>query len=111
MARVRECNPAAMTAREILELATLGGARVLGRDDIGAIAPGMSADLIAIDGDRPQFAGAQHDLVAALVFCPVDSVDYSFINGKKVVDRGHLTTVDLPMLVERTNKISRQMLG
>ena len=111
MARVRECNPAAMTAREVLELATLGGARVLGRDDIGAIAPGMSADLIAIDGDRPQFAGAQHDLVAALVFCPVDSVDYSFINGKKVVDRGHLTTVDLPMLVERTNKISRQMLG
>jgi cytosine/adenosine deaminase-related metal-dependent hydrolase len=111
LARVRECNPAAITAREILELATLGGARVLGRDDIGAIAPGMSADLIAIDGDRPQFAGAQHDLVAALVYCPVDSVDYSFINGKKVVDRGHLTTVDLPMLVERTNKISRQMVG
>ena len=49
--------------------------------------------------------------MAALVYCPVDSVDYSFINGKKVVDRGHLTTVDLPMLVERTNKISRQMVG
>ncbi len=110
LARVRECDAAAMTAREILAVATLGGARVLGRDDIGAIAPGMSADFIAIDGDRPQFAGAQHDLVAALVFCPVDSVDYSFINGKKVVDRGHLTTVDLPQLIERTNKISRQML-
>ncbi|MGJ3246322.1 MAG: 8-oxoguanine deaminase [Elainellaceae cyanobacterium] len=110
LARVRECDVTAMTARNILEVATLGGARVLGRDDIGALAPGMSADFIAINGDRPQFAGAQHDLVAALIFCPVDRVDYSFINGKRVVDRGRLTTVDLPQLVETTNRCATQLL-
>lgn len=109
-ARVRECDASAMSAREVLEIATLGGARVLGRDDIGSLAPGMSADLIAIDLDRPQFAGALHDPVSALVFCAVDRVDYSFINGKKVVDQGRLTTIDLAMLVEKTNRIAQIML-
>lgn len=110
VARVRDCNAGAMTARDVLELATLGGARVLGRDDIGALAPGMSADFIAINLDRPQFAGALHDPVAALIFCHVDSVDYSFINGRKVVDQGRLTTVELETLVEQTNQIAHALL-
>ncbi len=109
LARVRECDPTAVSARQILEVATLGGARVLGRDDIGAIAPGMSADFIAINVDRPQFAGAHHDIVAALIFCQVDSVDYSFINGRKVVDRGQLTTLELPILVEKHNHLAQQL--
>lgn len=110
LARVNECDPTSMSARDILEIATLGGAKVLGRDDIGAIAPNMAADFIAIDIERSQFAGAQQDLVSALIFCPVPSVDYSFINGRKIVDRGQLTTLDLPMLIERTNKIARQLI-
>jgi len=110
LARVNECDPTSMSARDVLEIATLGGAKVLGRDDIGAIAPNMAADFIAIDIERSQFAGAQQDLVSALIFCPVPSVDYSFINGRKVVDRGQLTTLDLPMLIERTNKIARQLV-
>ncbi|MCA6604309.1 MAG: 8-oxoguanine deaminase [Pseudanabaena sp. M090S1SP1A06QC] len=110
LARVNECDPTSMTARDILEVATLGGAKVLGRDDIGAIAPNMAADFIAIDIERSQFAGAQQDLVSALIFCPVPSVAYSFINGRKIVDRGQLTTLDLPMLIERTNKIARQLV-
>ena len=99
-----------MSARQILEVATLGGARVLGRDDIGAIAPGMSADFIAINVDCHQFSGAHHDIVSALIFCQVDAVDYSFINGKKVVDRGQLTTIELPMLVETHNQLAHQLL-
>lgn len=110
LARVRDCDAAAIAARAVLEVATLGGARVLGRDDIGYLAPGMSADFIAVDLDRPQFAGAHHDVVAALIFCQVDRVDYSFINGKKVVEQGRLTTVDLETLVEKTNRIAYQML-
>jgi 8-oxoguanine deaminase len=110
LARVRDCDATAMSARQILEVATIGGASVLGRDDIGALAPGMSADFIAVNLDRPQFAGALHDPVAALIFCQVDRVDYSFINGKKVVDQGHLTTIDLPSLVERANRIAFAMV-
>lgn len=110
-ARAREQDAGAMSAREALEIATLGGAAVLGRDDIGSIAPGMAADLIAIDVDRPAFAGALHDPVAALVFCQVDAVDYSIINGRVVVDRGELTTAELPLLRERTNLLATQMVS
>ncbi len=110
VARVLDNDAAAMTARDALEIATLGGARVLGRDDIGSIAPGMSADFIAIDIDRPSLAGAQHDPVAALILCGVPSVDYSFVHGRKIVDRGRLTTAELPRLVEQTNRLSTRMM-
>ncbi len=109
LARVRDCDAASMTARQILEVATLGGARVLGRDDVGYLAPGMSADFIAVNIDRPQLAGAHHDLVAALIFCYVDAVDYSFINGRKVVDQKQLTTIDLPALVEKHNRLAAEL--
>lgn len=103
-------NPAALTAREALEMATLGGASVLGRDDIGAIKPGMSADLVAYRIDTPAFAGAQHDPVAGLVFCHPGGVDYSIIHGRVVVRDGHLQTVDLPALVERHNAVSTRLI-
>ena len=109
-ARILDQDASAMTARTALEIATLGGAKVLGRDDIGSIAPGMAADLIAVDLDRPTLAGAMHDPVAALVFCQVDAVDYSFINGRRVVDRGNLTTAELPVLREQVNHLAAAMV-
>jgi cytosine/adenosine deaminase-related metal-dependent hydrolase len=102
LARVREVDVAGMTAREALEIATLGGAQVLGRDDIGHLAPGMSADFIALDTERKPFVGAHADPVAALVLCQTESVDYSFVDGKKIVDQGRLTTVDYDALAEKT---------
>ncbi|WP_414661554.1 8-oxoguanine deaminase [Horticoccus sp. 23ND18S-11] len=111
VARVAAEDASAMTAREALELATLGGARVLGRDDIGRLAPGMAADFIAVNLDRPSFAGAQADVVAALILCEANQVDYSFVHGRRVVDQGRLTTVDLPVLVERTNRLSRELVN
>ncbi|MDX2242567.1 MAG: 8-oxoguanine deaminase [Leptolyngbyaceae cyanobacterium bins.302] len=110
LARVRDRDASAMTARDILEVATLGGAKVLGREDIGALAPGMAADLIAIDLDRPQFAGALHDPVSAIIMCLAHSVDYSFINGRKVVSEGKLTTVDQHQLIEQTNRLAKQLM-
>ena len=92
LARVSASNSNALSARAALELATLGGARVLGRDDIGHLSPGMSADFISINVDRPQLAGAHQDIVGALVLCDVGSVDYSFINGKKVVQPGAISS-------------------
>jgi len=103
-------NPAALTAEEALWLGTRGGAQVLGRDDIGQLAPGKAADFIAIKSDTLDYAGCQHDLLAALVFCAPQKVDLSVINGKVVVQDGHLTTLDLRPVVERHNKISRRML-
>ncbi|MEO0541470.1 MAG: 8-oxoguanine deaminase [Cyanobacteria bacterium P01_A01_bin.105] len=111
LARVREQSAAAMTARETLELATRGGAKVLGRDDIGHLAPGMSADFIAFNLDTPAFVGSHHDAVAALIFCQPLTVDYSFINGKKVIDQGRLVTVEMETLVETCNQLATAMVS
>ena len=104
LARVRDENAQAMTVRDALAIATRGGAKVLGRDDIGYLAPGMAADLIAVNLDKPGYVGTQQDPVAALIYCQTDRVDYSFINGKKVVDRGNLLTVELDQLVAQANQ-------
>ncbi|MBL8162287.1 MAG: 8-oxoguanine deaminase [Anaerolineae bacterium] len=104
-------NPAALSAREALEIATRGGAAVLNRDDIGALAPGMSADFVAFRLDTHAFAGATHDPVAALVFCASPQVDFSVINGRLVVQDGQLLTLDLPVLVEDHNRLSRHLIN
>ncbi|MES2103428.1 MAG: 8-oxoguanine deaminase [Pseudomonadota bacterium] len=99
-------GPDAMTARQALEIATLGGARVLNRDDIGALKPGMSADLVMFDLNKLGFAGGWHDPVAALVFCTPADVAYSIINGRVVVRNGQFTTIDLGNVLERHNKLA-----
>ena len=88
-------NPAALGAQEALEIATLGGASVLGRDDIGALAPGMAADFIGYRLERLDFAGALHDPLAALVFCTPPKVDLSVINGKVRVKDGEIVGLDV----------------
>ena len=106
LARVRDESAGVMTAREALYLATRGGARVLGRDDVGYLAPGMAADFIAVDLDKPGYVGTQQDPVAALIYCQTDRVDYSFINGKKIVDKGNLTTIEFRSLIDNANKMA-----
>jgi 8-oxoguanine deaminase len=104
-------GPAAMSAREILEIATLGGAKVLARDDIGALAPGMAADIVTVRLDDIGMAGAQHDPVAALTFCQVPRVTHSIVDGRVVVRDGELTTLELPVLVERHNALARVLVN
>ncbi len=100
----------ALSAQEALEMATLGGASVLGRDDVGSLEAGKAADFIAIDLDRLEYAGAWHDPLAALIFCAPVNVDLSVINGRVVVEDGHLVGVNLGEIVARHNWISGQMV-
>jgi len=103
-------NPGAMSAREALYIATRGGAAVLGRHDIGQIAPGFAADFAIFDKDVIDFAGTQTDPLAALVFCgPVKPRDV-MINGKFVVRDGHLATMPLATLLERHDKAASGLL-
>lgn len=104
-------DPAAMTAREALALGTRGSASVLGRDDIGYLDVGMAADFAAFRLDQIAFAGAQHDPVAALVFCQSVNATYTVVNGRVIVREGFLTTTDLPVLVEKHNAISRKLVN
>jgi len=104
-------NPAALTALEAFRLATRGGAAVLGRDDIGYLAPGMAADFIGYRLDTLELAGgAPHDPLASLIFCHPPQVDLSVINGRvRVLDRT-LLDVDLPPLIARHNAIARALV-
>ena len=100
----------ALSAQEALEMATLGGATVLGRDDIGSLSPGKAADFIAINLDRLEYAGAGHDPLGALLFCHPVNVDLSVINGQVVVEKGYIVGFDLERAIARQNEISQEML-
>ncbi|WP_295374122.1 8-oxoguanine deaminase [uncultured Pseudacidovorax sp.] len=103
-------GPAEMTARDALAMATRGGAQVLGRADIGHLAPGMCADLALFDLRTLGFAGgAVHDPVASLLLCASPQAAYTVVNGRVVVREGQLATVELQPLVERHNRLAMQL--
>ena len=105
-----DLGPAQMTARDALSLGTRGGAQVLGRTDIGHLAPGMCADLALFDLNTLAFAGgAVHDPVGALLLCASPQAAYTVVNGRVVVRNGQLTTLDLGPLIERHNHMARQL--
>jgi cytosine/adenosine deaminase-related metal-dependent hydrolase len=109
--RSDEDAPPLMSARQALELATRGGAAVLGRDDIGSLEVGKCADLIAIDLNRLAYAGALHDPVAAALFCAPQNVDVNIVGGKIIVADGKITTVDIPRLVEQNNQAAARLIN
>jgi cytosine/adenosine deaminase-related metal-dependent hydrolase len=105
-----DLGPAEMTARDALNLATRGGAQVLGRPDIGHLAVGMCADLAIFDLGTLGFArGAVHDPVGALLLCASPQAAYTIVNGQVVVRQGYLVTVDLGPLIERHNALALQL--
>ncbi|HNT53530.1 MAG TPA: 8-oxoguanine deaminase [Anaerolineaceae bacterium] len=103
--------PPIMTARQALELATRGGAAVLGRDDIGSLEVGKCADFVAINLNRLDYAGALHDPLAAVVFCQPRGVDWNVVHGRVIIKNGVLQTVDVPRLVERHNRAARRLVN
>lgn len=103
-------NAAALSARDVLEMATLGGAAALGRDDIGVLASGMAADFAMFRLDTIGFAGGLHDATAALLFCTPVQAEQVVIQGRLVVQDGNLVTDDLPVLIEQHNALSRQLI-
>ncbi|NMD32052.1 MAG: amidohydrolase family protein, partial [Chloroflexi bacterium] len=106
-----ENAPALMTGRQALELATRGGAAVLGRKDLGSLETGKCADFVAINLNRLDYAGALHDPVSAVVFCAPRGVDWNVVHGRVIVRNGHLETLDVPRLVERHNRAARRLVS
>lgn len=100
-----------MTAREALWLGTRGGAAVLGRSDIGSLEAGKCADFFAVNLNRLEYAGAQHDPVAAVVFDQPVRVDYTVVGGKFIVREGQLVTVDEPDLIATHNRLAQALLA
>jgi 8-oxoguanine deaminase len=103
-------GPSEMTARDALALATRGGAEVLGRPDVGHLAPGMCADLALFDLGTVAFAGgAVHDPVASLLLCASPQAACTIVNGRVVVREGQLATVELGPLIERHNRFAKAL--
>jgi cytosine/adenosine deaminase-related metal-dependent hydrolase len=100
-----------MTARQALELATLGGARVLGRKDIGSLEAGKCADFTAINLNQISYAGGLHDPVSAIVFCYPRNVDFTFVHGKAIVEKGQLVPLDLSEHIQKHNSAAARLLS
>lgn len=98
-----------MTAREALELATLGGASVLGRSDIGSLEPGKCADFFTLDLNTIGYAGALHDPVAAVLFCAPQPARTTVINGRVVVKDGEIVTMDMAPVVATHNRLAAKL--
>lgn len=102
-------GPAAMTTAEAFALGTTGSAAVLNRPELGQIAPGFAADLAFFRKDDIALAGAiEQDPLGALMLCHVGRADRVVVNGRTVVKDGQIVTVDLPVLIERFNKLVRE---
>jgi cytosine/adenosine deaminase-related metal-dependent hydrolase len=101
----------ALSPTQALEIATLGGARLLRREDIGVLAPGKAADLIGVKYQRLSFAGGVHDPLAGLVLCDTGGVDLSIVNGRVRVQNGQLVDVDAGALTRQLNRLSQALVA
>ena len=101
-----------LSTEEILWMATVGGAKALGRNDIGQIVPGKCADITAISIDKIEYSGAQHDPAGAILFCAaMKPVDYVIVNGKVIVDQGKIKNLDEQQLIREHQKISDALVA
>ncbi len=102
----------ALTPREALEMATIGGAKVLRMErEIGSIEVGKAADIIGFKMNRLEFAGGLVDPVASLVLCDAKQVDFSMINGEVLIENGHFVKLNEEDFINKQNAISKKLLG
>jgi len=106
-------SASALTAHQALELATVNGARAIGRPDLGSLAPGKRADIVLVDMRTPTLLPV-NDLISNLVFCNSGAYVHTvFIDGRKVLDDGVVTGVDEVALArtvqERADAIRTQL--
>ncbi|MCF8008427.1 MAG: 8-oxoguanine deaminase [Halanaerobiales bacterium] len=101
-----------ISSEQILSLATNGGSQILNQAEIGSIQEGKAADLFMISSKRLGYSGGIKDPVEAIVNTGINqTVDYNIVNGKVVVRKGELTTVDQYKVIEKHNKIAKDLLN
>ena len=96
LARTQAGNPRSLSSTDLFDAATIGGARALGREDIGRLAPGCRTDLVLVDVTHPMMRPA-HDPVRSLIYAAGDrAVRTVYVDGRKVVEDGRVLTMDYP---------------
>ncbi|MCY3539995.1 MAG: amidohydrolase family protein [Acidimicrobiia bacterium] len=107
--KVHALDPAVINAREVLEMATLGGARALGiQGQVGSLETGKRADLVCL---RPTVElAAIHDPYQQVVYCAGPrSVGEVWVDGRRLLADGHLTTIDEPARIDRARELARSL--
>src|SRR6185312_9237866 len=100
LARTQAGNPRTLNSTDLFHAVTIGGARALGRDDIGWLAPGCRADLVLVDVGHPMMRPS-HDPVRSLIYAAGDrAIRAVFVDGEKVVEQGRVLTMDYPAAAE-----------
>lgn len=102
----------AITAEQVLEMATLGSAKLLGRNAIGSLEVGKAADIAIFELNKLEYTGALSDPLAALIFSGFNHQTFmTIVNGKIVVKDGQLVNVDEEKIIRNGNKISSALLA
>ena len=102
----------AMTAEEAFQIASAGGADILGYGRCGYLKPGFAADAAVFNIDSLQYAGSLSDPLAALLFCGYNQqTDYTIVNGRITVREGALAHFDEERLTSEVNRISSKLIS
>ena len=110
LAKLSSADATSLPAARALTLATLGGARALGMDDItGSIVPGKQADLIAVDLGQPETQPLYNPLSQLVYACNGSQVSHSWIAGHPVLVDRHLTGIDQQDLGQRVRQWQRKI--
>jgi cytosine/adenosine deaminase-related metal-dependent hydrolase len=111
LARTQAGNPRTMTSTDLFAAATTGGAKALGRDDIGRLAANCRADLVLVDVTHPRMRPAR-DPVRSLIYAAGDRAVHSvYVDGQKVVEAGKVLTIDYAAAAEALEEAQRRMIG
>lgn len=102
----------ALTSREVLKFATMGGAEVLRMDDfIGSIEIGKAGDIIMFDLNKIEFAGGLNDLISVPVYLDAKRVDFLMIDGEILIENGKFVHIDEREFIEKQNAISKKLIS
>lgn len=104
-------SPESLKAYNVLEMATNGGAKVLGLDDVGRLAPGYKADLISVDFDQPHFY-PRFSIPSHLVYCARGGdVSMVMVDGRILMEEGKLLTLDEQRICAEVEKRAKRIAG
>jgi 5-methylthioadenosine/S-adenosylhomocysteine deaminase len=101
-----------LTHRDVLEFATVEGARACALDDrIGTITPGKQADLVLVRTDQVNVAPVVDPVATVVISADTSNIDTVFVAGRIVKHNGRLLRVDLPRLLQRLNDARDHLLS
>jgi cytosine/adenosine deaminase-related metal-dependent hydrolase len=110
LARTQATDPRSLTTTELFEAATVGGARALGRDDIGRLAPGCRADFVLVDVTHPMMRPAR-DPLRSLIYAAGDrALRAVYVDGRKVVENNQVLTMDYPAAAAQLHEAQQRVI-